>query len=302
MKPEPSQVAASPASFQLGRLLVVLVPLAVLAVGGLLGWGYFDIPARWNSLNRPRLVGASGTVMFAGEPLALGQLDTQHENPEVPGAFGFIDKEGKFQLKTRIDGNLVDGAFPGKHKVTAYKIDTTSRAMMARGPSITPEVYSSFETTPLLLVVSDDPAKNHYDIRLEGEPRQANPPVAEAVDPRQVAEFVADQIRQYDQDGDEKLSKDEIAAVAGVARISLLNADADGDGLLDQAELTTATTQLLKSNPGSLGAGGGAGGPPGRGKPLRPASDDADGKPREKSDDSREKPASADGAAGSDAG
>ena len=41
---------------------------------------------------------------------ADGEVRTQHETPGVPGAIGFLNEDGEFELKTEIKGDRIDGA------------------------------------------------------------------------------------------------------------------------------------------------------------------------------------------------
>lgn len=159
----------------LGRILLVTVPLALLTAGGILGWGYFDVPALWKKLNRPNLIEVKGTAFLAGEPLGGGHVETKHEDPKYPGAIGVIDPQGNFMLKTEIDGTYLDGAFPGKHQVVVLKRDPTAGGGLGAAPQMVPEEYVSFEATPLSMNVQRDPSLNKFDFKLAGQPRYRNP-------------------------------------------------------------------------------------------------------------------------------
>ena len=114
----------------------------------------------------PPLVEGRGQVFFQGEPLSLGEVTTQPDNPKLEGAIGFLDGEGRFVLQTEIHGDRIPGAYVGKHKVRARKYG--ERQGMSQ-PLVVPEQYASFETTPLTIVISESPSENEFRLTLEGE-------------------------------------------------------------------------------------------------------------------------------------
>lgn len=126
--------------------------------------------------NRPTTYPATGSVIFQGAPVAGATVVFQPEG-EGQTAVGMTDTQGKFTLKTFVDG---DGAIAGKYKVRVEKIEET------RGPvsdpeaplppikvvSHLPDIYGKIETSPLEATVQVD-GDNKFDFMLEGEPPAA---------------------------------------------------------------------------------------------------------------------------------
>ena len=151
-------------ALSLRRVFMIVLPVAVVMFGGVVGFGFFD-GAKWiKDLLRPPLVAGAGQVLFRGVPLAGGELRSKPETKGLPGAMGFLDDEGRFDLKTPIDGDYVDGAFLGQHKVT---ITLYGQAFSAGAAPLTPKKYASFDTTPLTIVVTRSSADNTYLFELE---------------------------------------------------------------------------------------------------------------------------------------
>lgn len=160
------------------RILMIILPVALVLVLYVVGFGVFD-GARWlRELMEPPLVAGSGQVMYRGKPLANGELQTQHEKAGVRGAAGFLDADGRFDLQTERDGDWLPGAFVGKHKVTVvlYPEQQTT----AGTPPITPLKYASFETTDQSIVVSKNADENTYVITLEEDPPAEQPATEES--------------------------------------------------------------------------------------------------------------------------
>lgn len=83
------------------------------------------------------------------------------------------------------------------------------------------------------------------------------------------AQMVARTMTEFDKDSDGKLSADEIAAMDERRRGRTLEADANKDGFVDRAELTTSTEafmQRMREMRAAQGDGGGGGGIPGGGQ------------------------------------
>lgn len=167
--PIPGQ-AKSPAgekTFRLGKVLMVVVPVAVLAVAALVLMRFMDVEGVLGSLARPKLVPASGQVLFQGKPLLNAQITTYPVSGRGLPALGWTDEEGKFTLKTDIEGNYVEGATAGEHRVTVAAYQPAS------GPGapalLTPQPYAAAGTSPLRITIGSNPTDNEFQFVLEGE-------------------------------------------------------------------------------------------------------------------------------------
>ena len=164
--------ATAPRGFSLGRVLTLAGPIAVLVIGGGAFFGYFDGAKRIERWRRPPLVPARGQVLYNGEPLIDGQVTASSRGG--PGSIGYLDKNGRFILRTDIDGDYVDGAFVGEHVVT---VAWTVTQPGASPPLLkTPVIYSSPATSPLRITVSPSAAKNDFTIEIEGAPPPTTTP------------------------------------------------------------------------------------------------------------------------------
>ena len=108
---------------------------------------------------------SNNTLEF--EPLAGGEIWTRPVAYPNHSTVGFIDPDGRFQLKMDIRGRYEDGALVGEHQVLIFKNDPNSPGG-ARAPDLlTPARYAQFSTSPLRLTVDRDPTRNRYEFRLE---------------------------------------------------------------------------------------------------------------------------------------
>lgn len=230
--------------FQLGNVLKLVVPLVILGGGIFLFVGVFD-GAGWISRRmNPPLVKAAGRVMYQGKPLEGAQVSTRHANGKLTPSIGWTDAEGRFTLRTDLNG-YVDGAFAGEHQVvvTAYQLTATASAP----PLVTPEKYASFASTPLRIVVSRVPEENEYTLTLEGDPPQrasasrggGGGPPGGGFDPETMVGRV---FENYDQDKDDRLSAEELQAIQGGRGDRIRQADANQDGVVEREELKQAMT------------------------------------------------------------
>jgi len=126
----------------------------------------------------PELRRVTGTVIYNGEPLGDAIVAFYNDNSSRL-ASGHTDVDGKFFL-TSFSQN--DGAIPGDHNVVVTKVDgaeeeevpslSMDEALTARplaGNTIqllVPKKYTSLETTPLVVSVSDN-GLNDVTINLE---------------------------------------------------------------------------------------------------------------------------------------
>jgi len=143
----------SPASrgFSIVRVLSLVFGIALLA-----GGGYF---IRELTHKPPALVPFTGKIIFQGKPVTVGGLATMRIGDSLDGANAALDSEGRFELRT----NGEPGAFAGKHKV----VISANTPTMPPSPLV-PPMYSSMQTTPLIIEVFDDPTKNTVEWTLEG--------------------------------------------------------------------------------------------------------------------------------------
>lgn len=155
------------AKFRLRKVLMVVVPVAVLALVVVALAGFIDVDALLSDLSRPALAPATGQVLFQGQPLAGGQVTTQPVGGRGVSALGWTDDEGKFSLKTDVRGVFVDGATVGEHLVTVAAFKP------APGPGapalLTPQQYASAGTSPLRITIRSNPADNQFQFVLEGD-------------------------------------------------------------------------------------------------------------------------------------
>jgi hypothetical protein len=153
--------------FRLRNVLYVVIPIGLLVCGGFLFVSYFQGLERLADWSRPPLVAAEGRVLYRGEPLANAQLATRPLRAGTRGAMGWTDDLGYFRLQTDLNG-YVEGAFAGEHQVVVTAYERLNAP--AAPPLVTPDLYASFATTPLRIVVSPTPEKNVFEFALQGEP------------------------------------------------------------------------------------------------------------------------------------
>lgn len=259
--------SSTASSFRLGKILLIVFPLALVMVGGAILWGYMDIGeviARWG---RPALVPVKGKVLFEGKPLVGATVETQYENRDFDGAIGFTNDQGVFELMTDTDlaGGRMGGAYVGKHKVTIRRPDPTANNGAAQPPMMTPPEYGDFEKTPVVVNVSRQTAESVLEIVVEGKAIYQNPELAGGrkppeVDQEQVKARVAMIMSQTDKDMDGKLSMEEAAQIDRSFSINGEAADSSKDGFVDEAELSAAVARIATAFPGGGGGRGGAGG------------------------------------------
>lgn len=165
--------------FNLFRVLTVTLIAAVLCGGSLWFFGLNDGWAKLQALWTPPLIPAQGTITFAGQPLTRGMIITEPVNGRWKGSVGFIDEKGQFEFKTDINGDYVRGAYPGVHKVIVQVSRNDGRFGAAAPPSLVPDRYTTFATTPLVVEISRSPDTNQFSLSLEGdETHQPETPAA----------------------------------------------------------------------------------------------------------------------------
>jgi hypothetical protein len=157
--------------FRLGRVLWVVVPCAVAVAVGLPVWGYFDVSTRISRWMLPPLVPATGQVYLNGEPAGKAEVFTQPIGMNCRGAMGMADEDGRFSLRTDVDGDWVPGARAGEHRVIILKQDPQAKPGPFKPPLISPPECAEFDTTPLRMRVERDPARNQFPFHLEHQAR-----------------------------------------------------------------------------------------------------------------------------------
>lgn len=179
-KPLDVQPAAEPGKLRLKAILLVVLPVVLLAFGVLALVTFTDTDTLWDNLTRPKLVPVHGQLMYQGQPLRKAQIMTSPDGGRGKPSLGWTDDDGKFTLQTDIRGQYVDGATVGEHRVAVMAYQMVAAPVAP--PLLTPQQYSSVQTTPLHITVSRNPTDNEFNLVLEGEPaskpmpeRKSNP-------------------------------------------------------------------------------------------------------------------------------
>jgi Ca2+-binding EF-hand superfamily protein len=266
-------------SFRLGTVLAILFPIGILLSVGFLAWGYLDIPGKIARMGRPPLVLVKGKVIFEGKPLAGATLETKMENGSAEGAIAFTNDDGNFVFQTDVTEGRANGAFAGKHKITIKRFDHTAPVSAGAPPLMTPADYSDFDKTPLTVEITAESAKSPLELVIEGKARYMRPELADKprapaegpaqVDKEKLAAAAAEVLAKYDKDGDNMLSKEELAAMTEPYKALLEQSDYTKDGMIDASEIEPVLRTEVFGGPqtrGSVtGGGGGRGGPGGGG-------------------------------------
>jgi hypothetical protein len=171
-------------SFRLSRVVWVALPLAAVACAGLLSWGYFDLGQRLRRALLPPLVQVTGRVYLNAEPLKGAQIFTQPVGRKCNGAMAVADDEGRFALRTDVDGDFLEGAYVGEHRVIVLGQDPDAPSGPFKPPLVTPPECSEFDTTPLRLQVDRDPTRNHIEFRLDRPPSPKDAKAKKAFPPK----------------------------------------------------------------------------------------------------------------------
>lgn len=114
------------------KFCVALLPLCTLLLG--CGGG-----------NLPPTVAVTGTVTLDGKPVEGASVNFLSDAGSIT-ASGKTDASGKFQLKTTVGSQSVDGAILGRHQVAVVKTESEGQSIsdpkemmskMAENPAIT---------------------------------------------------------------------------------------------------------------------------------------------------------------------
>jgi hypothetical protein len=157
------------ARFSIVRVVLTLLLAATVMLLAVL-WGYYDVGNRIERWLLPPLVEATGRVYLDSVPLKNAQIFTRPVQSKCRGAMAETDAEGRFALRTDVNGDFLPGAYAGEHRVIVLGFDPNARPGPFRPPLVTPSDCSEFETTPLRIQVDRDPARNQIEFRLERKP------------------------------------------------------------------------------------------------------------------------------------
>ncbi len=156
----------------LRRLLLIAVMLLVAGIGGVSWWTFGGGEKWWHSVWLPAKVEFRGKVTLNGQPLRGGQLMTWPDRRGVRQSVGFIDQEGEFILRTDIDGDYVEQAFVGRHRISVLQF---APQVGATAPKLTsPVKYTSPDTSGLAITVDRDPSKNDALLELTSKSAKDN--------------------------------------------------------------------------------------------------------------------------------
>ena len=146
--------APPPASFSLGRILTIVVPVGLILLA-FLGYTRYGEELGLAGTSIPKVVTVKGKVMMRGKPVSGGTIQTYFlDNAALQGGFGRIKEDGTFVLETPVEAEIQEGLFVGNHKVVIYNYLPSAGA--AAGPLTTPTQYSTPEQTPLKLKVTKE--------------------------------------------------------------------------------------------------------------------------------------------------
>ena len=155
-----------------GRLLLIAVTLLVVGIGGASWWTFGDGEKWWGNVWLPAKVEFRGKVTLDGQPLRGGQLMTWPDQRGVRQSVGFIGDDGEFTLRTDIDGDFIEQAFVGRHRISVLQF---APQVGATAPKLTsPVKYSSPDSSGLAITVDRDPAKNNALLELTSDAAKDN--------------------------------------------------------------------------------------------------------------------------------
>ena len=159
--------APPPASFSLGRILTIVVPVGLILLA-FLGYTRYGEELGLAGTSIPKVVTVKGKVMMRGKPVSGGTIQTYFlDNAALQGGFGRIKEDGTFVLETPVEAEIQEGLFVGNHKVVIYNYLPSAGA--AAGPLTTPTQYSTPEQTPLKLKVTKETAGTPLEFMLEAD-------------------------------------------------------------------------------------------------------------------------------------
>ena len=153
----PSTPQQSPGSnspgFSVGRVFVALLVAGAVGVVA-----YFFL---LRESGPPKLVEFKGKVIYRGQPLTGGGVFTQPSDPNLVGGVAALEADGTFVLQT----NGVPGAYVGKHKLAVSVMSGGSPPV-----PVIPAAYTEIRSTPLGILVSEDPSANTAEFTIVDPP------------------------------------------------------------------------------------------------------------------------------------
>ncbi len=159
--------APPPASFSLGRILTIVVPVGLILLA-FLGYTRYGEELGLAGTSIPKVVTVKGKVMMRGKPVSGGTIQTYFlDNAALQGGFGRIKEDGTFVLETPVEAEIQEGLFVGNHKVVIYNYLPSAGA--AAGRLTPPTQYSTPEQTPLKLKVTKETAGPPLEFMLEAD-------------------------------------------------------------------------------------------------------------------------------------
>lgn len=154
-------MSAKESSFSIIRVVLFVVPPAILIVGFFL-FSFELISTDWiPGFSKPELVSASGKVEWDGKPVTIGYVEIMEVNKRFEGAIGALNENGEFKLYT----NGTEGAYPGEYVVLVM---STQQAGASAPIPLVPPKYLDFEKSDLKMTVTKDPAKNNFAFTIVG--------------------------------------------------------------------------------------------------------------------------------------
>ena len=244
-----------------GRLAVWSVLAFLLFAAAIAFFGVFDGMSWLRSLTLAPLASAQGTITLGSEPITFGHLLTKPVSGGR-GSLGVIETDGRFVLKTDVDGRFVDGAEVGTHKVVVQSQQGGVALGAAAAPSLVASKYTAFETTPLTIEVSRDPTKNNFSLVVEKREAEENAspnpdeqkstratPSPATTNPALIV--LQQRLPGVDLDGDGKYTRDELIRAKSKAVNKFIELDADGNATIEGSELEQLVAFLTASADGS---------------------------------------------------
>ena len=137
---------ASDSGFSLRRILMLVVPVALIA-GAVLAYARWSGSGAFQTFDASDLVATEVRVMFRGEPLKDATLVTKTADGRA-GGIGATDDDGMMRLMTDVGGGMIaDGVLPGKHTISI--VASLPGTGATPGPAFTPEQYRTVASTPI---------------------------------------------------------------------------------------------------------------------------------------------------------
>lgn len=260
-KNPPEETSSGVKTTSLGRLAAWAVLAFILFAVAIVCFGFFDGVGWLRSLTAAPLAPAEGTITIGTEPLTFGHLLTKPVSGYGRGSMGVVETDGRFVLRTDIEGSFVNGAEVGTHKVVVHAQQGGVALGAAAAPSLIASKFSSFETTPLVIEVTRDPTKNKYSLVVEknagneqesptsNDQKSSAAPSSDNANPALIV--LQQRLPGVDLDGDGKYTRDELIRAKSKAVNKFIELDADGNATLEGSELEQLVEFLTSSSDGN---------------------------------------------------